>query len=505
MEMWQLEEHQPSWSVHNTLDSSFHHELCFPGPETWTGTEKFEFSSFHSISEDSSEFNTSTPFLSSIFHGESSLEPCLADLEDSGIDEVDRFFNWPESDDVSPSQGSTTEESVDVSSIQSPLVFPVEDMEIDDEVSIPPLLKACGEAMENRNKELVEVILKRLENKACPQGGAAQRLVYYMIKSLDQHFDYLTQEASKNYEAAFRVFYQIFPYGRFAHFIATSSILEALPEDAEQICIVDFDMGEGVQWPPLIEALAKQRQRVTRIISLKSGDSKSVHPLQRFEKTKERLREHAFSCGLELRIEEIDLEGLASEMKKMTKFGGREFLAFNCMVGLPHMGRQKSSRHVSKFLKIAQESINTGDGTRNRGVITYGDGTTMEERRSDGYGFGSFFEGQLGRVKALLESMEWQKPSQHKEARIAMECLFAAPYVSSLSCFEKWEERDCRGEHLAKIGLDARRVSKDIVSEAKELVRDGDSWYRVGTEEEKENQAVLCFKGTPLVRVSIWS
>lgn len=147
----------------------------------------------------------------------------------------------------------------------------------------------------------------------------------------------------------------------------------------------------------LIEALAKQRQRVTRIISLKSDDSKFLHPLQRFEKTKERLCKHAFSCGLKLKIDEIDMEGLVSEMKKMAKFGGREFLAFNCMVGLPHMGRQKSSRHVSQFLKIAQESIYTGDGTRNRGVIIYGDGTRVEER-SDGYGFGSFFEVQLGRV-----------------------------------------------------------------------------------------------------------
>lgn len=129
----------------------------------------------------------------------------------------------------------------------------------------------------------------------------------------------------------------------------------------------------------------------------------------------------------------------------------------------------------------------------------------MEERRSDGYGFGSFFEGQLGHVTALLQSMECQMPMQLKEARIAMECLFVAPYVSSLSSSEKWEERDCRGGLPSKIGLNARRVSTDIVSEAKELVRDGDGLYWVGTEGEKENQVVLCFVGTPLVRVSSWS
>lgn len=513
--MMQPELYQPSWSYHNTFDSPFP-ELYFPGLDMDTDTENCEFPYyFLSESEHSPEFSTSIQFISSMYHGESSLEPHLANREDSGItfneklsiDDVEGFFNWStESDNGSSSQEfCTTEESVDVSSIRCPLVFPQEDMEVDDEVSIPHLLKAYGEAMENRNKELEEVILKRLEEKASPRGGAAQCLAYYLIKSLDQNLDYLTHEASKNYVLAFTAFYEIFPYGRFAHVFATSSILEALPDDAEQICIMDFDMGEGVQWPPLIEALAKQHQRVTRIISLKSDDSKSVHPLQRFEKTKDRLCKHAFSCGLKLKIDEIDMEGLVSEMKKMTKFGGREFLAFNCMVGLPHMGRQKSSRHVSQFLKIAQDSIYTGDGTRNRGVITYGDGTRVEERRSDGYGFGSFFEGQLGHVTALLQSMECQMPMQLKEARIAMECLFVAPYVSSLSSSEKWEERDCRGGLPSKIGLNARRVSTDIVSEAKELVRDGDGLYWVGTEGEKENQVVLCFVGTPLVRVSSWS
>lgn len=94
---------------------------------------------------------------------------------------------------------------------------------------------------------------------------------------------------------------------------------------------------------------------------------------------------------------------------------------------------------------------------------------------------------------------------QLKEARIAMECLFVAPYVSSLSSSEKWEERDCRDWLPSKIGLNAQRVSKDSVSEAKELVRDGDGLYRVGTGGEKENQVVLCFVGTPLARVSSWS
>ncbi|PSR95043.1 Nodulation-signaling pathway 2 protein [Actinidia chinensis var. chinensis] len=492
--------HPPSWS-YSSLDEVGFHVL--------------------DMDSDSANFGSSSSFFSPPMYYESqrfqNLEESTSS-EKQSFDEVKGFLNWMEIENGNPSSLCTTEEtegsspsmttreaSIDVSSVEKPLVFPREDMELDYELSIPHLLNACGEAMESQNTHLVEVILRRLEEKACPRGSAAQRLVYYLIQSLDEDFDYLMQEARKNYEAAFRAFYQIFPYGRFAHFVANSSILEAVPEDAEIIRIVDFDMGEGVQWPPLIEALGNQHRgvRQIQIVSVKIHDFNSMPSFQNFEKTKERLCEHASSSGVQLEVGEVDMEGLVSEMKKMENCGRREMLAFNCMVGLPHMGRHRSSRHVEEFLKIAQESIGlrNWNGFRNNGVITFGDGQTMSDYR----GFGSFFEAQLGRATALLESMEGQISSHLKEARIAMECLFVAPYVSSLACFENPEERDWRGMLPPKIGLDAWKMSRDTVAEAKELVREGDSLYWIGTEGEIENQVVLCFLGTPLVRVSTWS
>ncbi|KAI9077225.1 hypothetical protein K1719_040796 [Acacia pycnantha] len=59
---------------------------------------------------------------------------------------------------------------------------------------------------------------------------------------------FLKQEACKNFDTAFEGFYQRTPYGRFTHFVAKSAILEAIPEDSEDVQILDFDLGEGVQW-----------------------------------------------------------------------------------------------------------------------------------------------------------------------------------------------------------------------------------------------------------------
>ena len=72
------------------------------------------------------------------------------------------------------------------------------------------------------------------------------------------HGDYIKQECTKNFEVAFKAFYDIFPYGRFARFAANSAILESIPTDAEMIHIVDFDIDEGLQWAPLIETLGRQ-------------------------------------------------------------------------------------------------------------------------------------------------------------------------------------------------------------------------------------------------------
>jgi hypothetical protein len=61
------------------------------------------------------------------------------------------------------------------------------------------------------------------------------------------------------------------------------------------------------------------------------------------------------------------LEGFVSEIKIMRM---KEFLAFNLMIGLPHIGRSRR-KHALKFLKVAEDLIkNYGS----KGTITFADG-----------------------------------------------------------------------------------------------------------------------------------
>ncbi|GLU11913.1 hypothetical protein SLE2022_286310 [Rubroshorea leprosula] len=121
----------------------------------------------------------------------------------------------------------------------------------------------------------------------------------------------------------------------------------------------------------------------------------------------------AWSFGLRLRVEEMDMEGLANDMKRGRKRGGSEWLAFNCVVGLPYMER-RSFRHVQEFLKLAKEYCSS-----NKGMLTFAIGNDAEKWRANG--FGSLFELQIVHFQTLMESMEQNFPVHFTEARIVME------------------------------------------------------------------------------------
>ncbi|KAK9291044.1 hypothetical protein L1049_009228 [Liquidambar formosana] len=401
----------------------------------------------------------------------------------------------------------SSDASMDITSIQQSLTLPGEEKEVDNQLSMLHLLKAYGEAMEKEQRELAEVIVRCINEKVSPLGETVERLAFNLFEDMENQSDYLKQESHKNFEAAFKTFYQIFPYGRFAHFAANSAILEAVPADAEMIHIVDFDIGDGVQWPPMIEAFGRQKKAV-RLTSIKwREEDYSYSPSHwRFEETKRRLYNHARSIGLNLKVEEMEIENLVSETKKTKKRGGRgEWLAFNCMVGLPHMGKGRSRRHVMEFLRVAKELISTSAdcSASNRGVITFGEGDAGEKLKNC-TGFGSFFDGCLAHYQTLFESMEWNFPIHLAEARIAMEFLFLAPYVSSLAWFQKWEDIREGCDLQAGIGLVGWRLSKESLLEAKVMVQEGESSYRVTFEEDRENEMVLQWRGTPLVKFSTW-
>ena len=142
-------------------------------------------------------------------------------------------------DSLSSSQSMISESLLtDVVSVQSSLTLPGEDMEIDNQLSLFHLLKAYGEALEKDQRELGQVILRRISEKGCPVGKTLERLAFYLSQDSEiNQGENLKQESLKNFKAAFHALYQALPDEKFAHFAANSAILEAIPDDVETIDI----------------------------------------------------------------------------------------------------------------------------------------------------------------------------------------------------------------------------------------------------------------------------
>ncbi|XP_058739760.1 protein NODULATION SIGNALING PATHWAY 2-like [Vicia villosa] len=389
----------------------------------------------------------------------------------------------------------------DFSSTQQSLNLPQENMQIDNKVILPHLMEAYGEALEKGQKALAEVHLKCISQKVTPLGDSLETLAFYLSQEVTNHGDYLKGEAHKNFEEAFKVIYQGNPIGKIAHFAAISSILEAaMLEDCDEIHIIDFCIGDGIQWPFLLEAVSKMKKRL-KLTSIKWSDDDS-ECVWNFEDTKRELYEYAKSCGLKLKVEEKELEELVSEIKRMNKKGlKKEFLAFNLMIGLPHMGMVRSKRKSAfEFLKVAEDLIRNYGG---KGMITFGDGDAFEKLKNS-LNFKSFFEGNLVHYKALLESIESQFSEKFSEARIACEVLFVAPCISSLDWLQTWKEMKSDGNFEVEFGLEGERLSKNVLMEVSEVLRGSESSYEARIEGLNENELVLEWKGTQLLRFSIW-
>ncbi|KAL6146245.1 hypothetical protein ACLB2K_056928 [Fragaria x ananassa] len=528
-----------SWSFQSLIDSSFDQSAEFINMDH-TPIDSSDFSSLFINSNEFSEISeiTSYPF-ANLFtaaddliqvtsQGEEvsmDLEGCEADLMIEGFlcnslevsegsfpsqKASSHQFSTEGNDVWSPDSLVTSEaSSMDSTSIQSPLTFPREKERIENELSIRHLLQAFAEAIEYGQKELVEVILRCISEKASPTGEAFERLAFNLCQEVvdeqQQGGDYLKQESLKNFEAALKVFIQNFPYARFAHYVANSAILDAIPVEAETVHIVDFDMGDGIQLSQIIEALA-QRFKTLKVTAIKWEEEESdCAPAHwRFEETKKQLQNHARSFGLNLKLEEVAMEDLVTEIKKAKKRGGgKEFLAFNCMNSLPHMRRRRSRRHVMEYLRLAKELLaSSGNSkTTKSGIITFADGNASENLENHS-SFSSFFNENLVHYQALLESMELNFPSHLAEARMVMECIFIAPFVSSQDWFQQWIEM--KDFHVQPwFGLEGRRLSKENLMEAKEIVGDEGS-YGIRIEGRNRNEMVLEWRGTPLMEYPSW-
>ncbi|XP_059306418.1 protein NODULATION SIGNALING PATHWAY 2-like [Lycium ferocissimum] len=301
------------------------------------------------------------------------------------------------------------------------------DMQIDPQIGIIHLLMFYAEAMGNKLEELTLVIAKRISEQASNQQPTLDKS---LIKSSIQ--------PSKQF----------------------TNLPIFAPAEVDVINIFDFDIGEGIQWATMIDALGNE-QREVRLISINMNedmidDPCTTHTRWSFEDTKRRLINHAMLYGVKLKVEEQELNDLMIKMKNLKKQNAeKQWFAFNCMVALPHLGRIRRRKDVFEVLTIAKNFLEhaTTCCASEKCIITLGDGDAWEKFVSTS-SYNEFLETNIAHFQSLLESIEVIFPTQFIHARTTMEYLFVAPFVLSSAWASKWEKKKRFGDLKFGFGLE---------------------------------------------------
>ncbi|KAH9307144.1 hypothetical protein KI387_043816 [Taxus chinensis] len=369
------------------------------------------------------------------------------------------------------------------------------------------LLTACAQAISDGAYDLVEIILCRLRELVSPTGSSMQRVAYYLSQSLQQQIPHTSAGGSDmlkpwyntnkdpNYLGAFSLLNQVYPYIKIAHFTANQAILEAIPAQTQKVIhIIDFDIVEGMQWPPLMEALKNENYKIghLKITAVKWHDDDPGPSSSLCNDTGRRLSEYASSLGIPFSFQETELESVGNSR------GSNEIVIANCMWELPHMC-ERSKKQLLEFVQ----------GTRhlNPAILTVGSGPRGIDDQEK-HSFMDRFSQCLRNLCAVCDSSEAGLPEQYGLARAMVERLFLGPMMCRPINYIVNEDEGGLikvADIPVKCGFSERDMSSKNLMYAKYMVTGSDAGRCYTVERVNGHDLVLKWNSTSLTSVSTWN
>ncbi|KAG8386587.1 hypothetical protein BUALT_Bualt03G0163800 [Buddleja alternifolia] len=221
------------------------------------------------------------------------------------------------------------------------------------QIHMRQLLISCAELISRSDLSAAHRLIAILSTNSSPYGDSTERLVHQFTKALSLRLNrhaaaattffmnipntsaaatastsnnVVNQDDEALLQSSYLSLNQITPFIRFSQLTANQAILEAI-EGQQAIHILDFDIMHGVQWPPLMQAVAERYPPPTLRIT---GTGTNLDILRR---TGDRLAKFAHS--LRLRFQFHPLIVLANEdpisITSSVHISPDETLAVNCV------------------------------------------------------------------------------------------------------------------------------------------------------------------------------
>ncbi|KAL6602983.1 hypothetical protein ACP70R_043344 [Stipagrostis hirtigluma subsp. patula] len=352
------------------------------------------------------------------------------------------------------------------------------------------------------------------------EADAADRLVYHFARALALRVDAKAAAAVGRVAApalalaprpassgAYLAFNQIAPFLRFAHLTANQAILDAV-EGARRVHILDLDAAHGVQWPPLLQAIAERADPAIGPPEVRiTGAGADRDTLLR---TGSRLRAFARSIHLPFHFTPLLLScasthhvsGASSTGAATTASGAAttlelhpdETLAVNCVMFLHKLGGQDELAAFFKWVKAMAPAV-----------------LTIAEREPTGGGFDRIDElprrvaVAMDHYSAVFEALEATVPPGSRE-RLAVEQEVLGREIEAAlapSGGRWWRGLERWAAAARAAGFTARPLSAFAVSQARLLLRlhYPSEGYLV---QEARGACFLGWQTRPLLSVSSW-
>nr|ACN85305.1 Monoculm1 [Oryza ridleyi] len=383
------------------------------------------------------------------------------------------------------------------------------------------LLLACADLLQRGDlpdaRRAAEIVL----SAASPSGDAADRLAYHFARALVLRVDAkaghavvagaavaLPVSARPASSGAYLAFNQIAPFLRFAHLTANQAILEAI-DGARRVHILDLDAVHGVQWPPLLQAIAERADPALGPPEVRiTGAGADRDTLLR---TGNRLRAFARSIHLPFHFTPLLLScattphvagtttaagaaATASSAGTGLELHPDETLAVNCVMFLHNLGGHDELAAFLKWVKAMSPAV-----------------VTIAEREA-GNGGADHIDDLPRRVgvamdhySAVFEALEATVPPGSRE-RLAVEQEVLGREIEAAvgpSGGRWWRGIERWGGAARGAGFAARPLSAFAVSQARLLLRlhYPSEGYLV---QEARGACFLGWQTRPLLSVSAW-
>ncbi|KAJ4976495.1 hypothetical protein NE237_001601 [Protea cynaroides] len=316
-------------------------------------------------------------------------------------------------------------------------------------------------------------------------------------------------------ESSYLYLNKITPFIRFSHLTANQAILEAT-EGQDCIHILDLDTMQGLQWPPLMQAIAERHGRRSITTTTTSDQDQEEEASARsipanppmiritgagqdlitLQRTGDRLQKFAHSLGLRFQFRPllIQSQGLSlavAHLPSAVPLMPNEALIVNCV------------HFLHRFLRDDARLFLRAIRAMNPRVVT-----VAEREASHNHPFLQRFVQALDHYTALFDSLEATLPPNSRE-RLTVEQVWFGREILDLVAAEG-DQRTLRHERfetwvelLRSSGFSAVPLSPYALSQAKLLLRL--HYPSEGYQLQILNDSFfLGWQGQPLFSVSSW-